>query len=77
MMRTGMRTFWAPVQPVLPRVLVVEVAPILALIGLCLVLTAAAGTVVSYTDATARALHDPATYIGGVLGGGETSGGVR
>ncbi|HEY6631873.1 MAG TPA: monovalent cation/H+ antiporter subunit D [Rhizobiaceae bacterium] len=69
MMRTGIRTFWAPLQPVLPRVLVVEVAPILVLIGLCLAMTVGAGTIVSYTDATARSLHDPASYIRGVLGG--------
>lgn len=66
MMRTGIRTFWAA--PVVPRVLVVEVAPILALIALCLGMTVGAGPMVSFTDATARALHDPASYIQGVLG---------
>jgi multicomponent K+:H+ antiporter subunit D len=71
MMRTGIRTFWAPVQPVLPRVLVVEVAPILGLIVLCLAMTAAAGTMVTYTNATAGSLHDPATYIQAVLSAGD------
>lgn len=71
MMRTGIRTFWAPAQPVLPRVLVVEVAPILGLIVLCLAMTAAAGTVVTYTNATAGLLHDPATYIQAVLSAGD------
>lgn len=71
MMRTGIRTFWAPVQPVLPRVLVVEVAPILALIVLCLAMTVAAGTMVTYTNATAHSLHDPFTYIQAVLSPGD------
>jgi len=70
MTRTGIRTFWAPLEPVLPRVLVVEVAPILILIGLCLAMTVGAGTIVNYTDATARSLHDPASYVRGVLGAG-------
>jgi multicomponent K+:H+ antiporter subunit D len=67
MMRTGIRTFWAPLEVIVPRVLVVEVAPIVALIGLCLALTVEGGAMIRYTDATARALHVQADYIGGVL----------
>src|SRR5690606_30963324 len=33
MMRTGIRTFWAPLEVIVPRVLVVEVAPVMLLIG--------------------------------------------
>jgi multicomponent K+:H+ antiporter subunit D len=70
MMRTGIRTFWAPLEVIVPRVRVVEVAPIVALIGLCLALTVEGGAMIRYTEATARALHVPADYIGGVLEAG-------
>jgi multicomponent K+:H+ antiporter subunit D len=69
MMRTGIRTFWAPLEAVVPRVLVMEVAPILALIGLCFAMTVGGGALIRYTDAAARALHEPASYVQGVLGG--------
>lgn len=77
MLRTGIQTFWAPRQAIVPRVLVVEVAPILALIMLCLAMTVGGGAVISYTDATARSLKDPAHYIGGVIGSGATERGGR
>lgn len=67
MMRTGIRTFWAPLEVIVPRVLVVEIAPIILLIGLCVVLTAEAGSVIRYTDAAARSLHERQSYIGSVL----------
>ncbi|MGE3306289.1 MAG: monovalent cation/H+ antiporter subunit D [Rhizobiaceae bacterium] len=70
MMRTGIRTFWAPLEIVVPRVLVIEVAPILALIGLCFAMTVFGGWVIRYTDAASSALHQPAAYIEGVLGAG-------
>jgi len=67
MTRTGIRTFWAPLEEVVPRVLVMEMAPILALLAICLAMVVGGGAVVSYTDAAARSLHDPASYVGGVL----------
>lgn len=77
MMRTGIRTFWAPLESIVPRVLVVEVAPILALLALCLAMTVGGGAMISYTDAAARSLHDPASYIQGVLGTGMTGSSAR
>lgn len=75
MMRTGIRTFWAPLEVIVPRVLVVEIVPIILLIGLCFLLTVQAGAVMRYTDAAAQALHEPRSYIEGVLpGSGPTSG---
>lgn len=71
MMRTGIRTFWAPLETIVPRVLVVEVAPVLALLAICLAMTVGAGAMVRYTDAAARSLNDPARYIQGVLGADE------
>jgi Formate hydrogenlyase subunit 3/Multisubunit Na+/H+ antiporter, MnhD subunit len=67
MLRTGIRTFWAPLEVIVPRVLVVEVAPIIVLISLCLTLTIHGGALIRYTDAAAISLHDPASYIGRVL----------
>jgi multicomponent K+:H+ antiporter subunit D len=68
MMRTGIRTFWAPLETIVPRVLVMEVVPILALLALCLAMTVGGGAMISYTDAAARALHEPPSYIQSVLG---------
>ena len=68
MMRSGIRTFWAPLEAIVPRVLVVEVAPVVALLALCLLMTVEGGAVIGYTEAVARSLHDPASYIEGVLG---------
>ena len=67
MTRTGIRTFWAPLEVIIPRVLVVEVAPVILLIALCLALTVQGGPMIRYTEAAARALHGPASYIGAVL----------
>lgn len=68
MMRSGIRIFWAPLEVIVPRVLVVEVAPIVGLLVLCLLLTIEGGMMISYTEAAARSLHDPSAYIQGVLG---------
>ncbi|MDH4984953.1 monovalent cation/H+ antiporter subunit D [Aminobacter anthyllidis] len=68
MMRTGIRTFWAPLEAIVPRVLVMEVVPILALLALCLAMAVGGGAMISYTDAAARALHEPPRYIQSVLG---------
>ncbi|KQU65858.1 cation:proton antiporter [Aminobacter sp. DSM 101952] len=76
MMRTGIRTFWAPLEVIVPRVLVVEIVPIILLIGLCFLLTIQAGAVMRYTDDAAQALHEPRSYIEGVLPGSAQTGGV-
>ena len=68
MTRTGIRTFWAPLEVIIPRVLVVEVAPVILLIALCLALTVLGGPMIRYTEAAARSLHNPANYTGSVLG---------
>jgi multicomponent K+:H+ antiporter subunit D len=74
MMRSGIRIFWAPLEVIIPRVLVVEVAPIVALLALCMVLAVQGGAVLSYTDAAAQALHAPSSYIQSVLGAGHPPG---
>jgi multicomponent K+:H+ antiporter subunit D len=65
--RAGVRIFWATQRSV-PRVRLIEMAPVAALIGLCLALTVAAGPALRYMQDTARALHAPHAYIEGVIG---------
>ncbi|MDI7862142.1 monovalent cation/H+ antiporter subunit D [Rhizobiaceae bacterium n13] len=67
MTRSGIRTFWASMEGTEPRVLVIEVAPVLLLILATLFLTVQAGPVMRYMDATARALATPHQYIDAVL----------
>ena len=68
MVRTGIDIFWA--SPIaVPRVSLLEVAPVGLLLALCAVLTVAAGPVMEYTLAAASALHAPSPYVEGVLGG--------
>lgn len=66
LVRLGVQTFWATEgEP--PRVLALEIAPVIALIGVTVILTFQAQTVLRYTDATAGALSMPSVYIDGVL----------
>jgi len=64
--RSGVRIFWAS-QTSPPRVRLIEMAPVAALLALCLALTAAAGPVMQYMQDTAQALHAPRAYIERVL----------
>jgi multicomponent K+:H+ antiporter subunit D len=64
--RAGIRVFWAEGARV-PRVRVIEIAPVLALLALCLALTVAAGPAMRYAQDVAQALHAPRHYIESVL----------
>ncbi|MHB2266953.1 monovalent cation/H+ antiporter subunit D [Aliihoeflea sp. PC F10.4] len=66
--RMGIRTFWAPVEPLLPRITVTETAPILFLLGLLVALAIMAGPAMDLFLATAADLHDPYRYLDAVLG---------
>jgi multicomponent K+:H+ antiporter subunit D len=66
--RAGVRRFWASPDAIAPRVRVVEFAPIVALLGLCAVLTVFAGPAMRYLDDAAEAMYQPATYVDRVLG---------
>ena len=80
MTRTGINAFWASPERAVPRGGVVEIAPVLLLLALCLALTVQAGPVMRYMHATAGSLHAPQGYVQGVLsappasGSGEGSG---
>jgi multicomponent K+:H+ antiporter subunit D len=65
--RAGVHSFWSPIEREVPRVSVVEIAPIAGLLLLCLTLTLQAGPVMDYMETTARALHNPVRYVDGVL----------
>jgi multicomponent K+:H+ antiporter subunit D len=68
MTRAGIRSFWASPDRTLPRVRLIEMAPIVALLLFCALQTIQAGPIMRYMQATARSLHAPHDYIRGVLG---------
>lgn len=67
LVRAGMRIFWVPVTALLSRVLLIEIAPIAALLSVTLILTVQAGSVMRFMEATATSLHKPESYIEAVL----------
>jgi len=67
MARAGVRRFWASPDASVPHVLVVEFAPVVLLLALCVALTVEAGPLARYLDAAAQALHAPDRYVDGVL----------
>lgn len=68
MLRTGINTFWVPTDDGVPRVRVVEIAPIAFLLGLCLILTVLAGPAMTFMQAMSDALYEPSGYVRAVLG---------
>ncbi|AQS40778.1 MAG: Monovalent cation/H+ antiporter subunit D [Candidatus Tokpelaia hoelldobleri] len=69
MIRAGMRIFWAPIDSNVPRVQIIEIAPVIVLMVLCLVLTVLVSPVMHYLYGMALSLHEPVHYINSVLGG--------
>jgi multicomponent K+:H+ antiporter subunit D len=67
MARAGIRSFWLPLEGGVPRVRVIEIAPVFVLLALCGALTVQSGPVMRFLDATAGDLHRPDTYIRAVL----------
>ncbi|PYE90513.1 monovalent cation/H+ antiporter subunit D [Phyllobacterium leguminum] len=65
--RMGIRIFWASPDGDVPRVLLVEIAPVAGLLMLCLALMAGAGPMMAYMQETAQSLHAPRDYIGSVM----------
>ncbi len=68
MVRMGIDVFWASPPAAVPRVSLLELAPIGLLLGLCVGLTVAAGPVMDFMLAAAQSLHAPGIYLDGVLG---------
>jgi multicomponent K+:H+ antiporter subunit D len=67
MMRAGIRAFWASPDRTIPRIRLIEMAPVGVLLLACIVQTIEAGPVMRYMQATAQSLHAPQDYIRGVL----------
>lgn len=65
--RAGIRTFWAPLERTVPRVRVIEIAPVIGLLLLCAIQTVQAGPIMRYMQAIAQSLHAPHGYIAGGL----------
>jgi multicomponent K+:H+ antiporter subunit D len=65
--RAGIRTFWAPIEGTVPRVLIMEIAPVGFLLALCLGLTIFGEPMLRYTEQASISLHRPAGYIRDVL----------
>jgi multicomponent K+:H+ antiporter subunit D len=70
MARAGIRIFWASLDPTVPRVRVIEMAPIMFLLFICAAQTVLAGPVMRFMQATAQSLHAPAGYVSDVLDNG-------
>ena len=68
MLRTGIRIFWVPSEgSMVQRVRVIEYAPVVGLLALCVAMTAAGEPVMSFMRAAATAVHAPDAYVRGVL----------
>ena len=67
MTRAGIRAFWAAPDRAVPRVRVIEMAPVAALLILCAMQTIQAGPVMRFMQATAQSLHAPRDYVRDVL----------
>jgi multicomponent K+:H+ antiporter subunit D len=68
LVRSGINIFWVTFDAEIPRVRAVEMAPVLLLLGLCVLLTLLAGPAMTYMEATADYLHRPGEYAASVLG---------
>ena len=68
MTRAGIRAFWASPDRTVPRVRLIEMAPVGVLLLLCAIQTIQAGPIMRFMQATAQSLHAPHDYIRGVLG---------
>ncbi|TKA94794.1 monovalent cation/H+ antiporter subunit D [Cereibacter changlensis] len=66
LVRVGVQTFWANEDDV-PKVMALEIAPVIGLLALTVLLTVEAQPVIRYMDNTARALNRPEIYTNGVL----------
>ncbi len=67
LVRVGIQTFWATEgEP--PRILALEIGPVLGLVGLLLLLTLQAEETLGYMQETAAAVLDPRVVSDGVLG---------
>jgi multicomponent K+:H+ antiporter subunit D len=67
LVRTGIQTFWGPIDEEGSRAALVELAPVIGLIAVTLYMAVQANSVMGYMEATARALAEPSLYVETVL----------
>jgi multicomponent K+:H+ antiporter subunit D len=67
MTRAGMRALWGSPDRTIPRVRVIEIAPVVVLLVLCAVQTVYAGPMMRFMQAAALSLHAPRDYVAGVM----------
>jgi multicomponent K+:H+ antiporter subunit D len=67
MTRAGIRAFWASPDRAVPRVRVIEIAPVAFLLILCAMQTIQAGPIMRFMHAAAESLHAPRGYVRDVL----------
>jgi multicomponent K+:H+ antiporter subunit D len=67
MTRAGIRSFWASPDRTIPRVRLIEITPVAALLLLCAIQAVEAGPIMRFMQATAQSLHAPHHYVRGVL----------
>jgi multicomponent K+:H+ antiporter subunit D len=67
MARAGIRSFWLPLEGTVPRVRMVEMAPIVGLLLICVALTVQAQPVMGFINLATKSLHEPNDYIRSVL----------
>jgi len=68
MSRAGIRTFWGSLEGNVPKVMVIEIIPVVALLSLCLLMTVIAGPTMRTLDQLGHNLHQSSDYIHSVLG---------
>jgi len=66
LIRIGIQTFWAA-EGTVPKVLAVEIAPVVALLGMIGLMTIEAQDTLRYMESAASALHRPTIYSAGVF----------
>ncbi|AIC19578.1 MULTISPECIES: monovalent cation/H+ antiporter subunit D [Pseudomonas] len=66
--RLGIQRFWSPEERPSPLLRRFECVPIIALLGLCMLLTVKAEPLLRFTQAAADSLNDPQQYVMAVLG---------
>jgi multicomponent K+:H+ antiporter subunit D len=67
LVRVGIRHFWATQDARVPRVRIVESAPIMMLLGACVLLVLQGEPVLRFTTAAAASLHRPEQYVHAVM----------
>jgi multicomponent K+:H+ antiporter subunit D len=67
MLRAGISIFWVTLEDAAASVRLIEIAPVILLLSLCIGMTVLAGPVTRYMEDTAESLHVPARYIVDVM----------